>query len=227
MWKTSVASLAIAILLSGFASASVPIEVTQGEQVHLTLKLVNVGETPLQALHATFARTPEWVHPNVTETPVHLRAASPDQARPTAHLPFVFQMDREAPVGLSQPLPIQIRSASGEIWTREIQLSVQPRPRPTTFAALPNYPNPFNPETWIPYQLAQASDVTLRIYDATGQLVRTLVLGHQEADFYTTRDQSAHWDGRNASGEPVASGLYFYHLQAGKQHAMRKMLVLK
>ena len=91
----------------------------------------------------------------------------------------------------------------------------------------PNYPNPFNPETWIPYQLAKDADVTLRIYAVDGQLVRTLALGHQTAGVYQSRSRAVYWDGRNAFGEPVASGLYFYTLTAGDFTATRKMLIRK
>ena len=92
---------------------------------------------------------------------------------------------------------------------------------------LPNYPNPFNPETWIPYHLAYASDVTLRIYDATGAMVRQLYLGHQPAGFYTARNRAAYWDGRNGNGESVASGIYFYQLRAGDYTATRRMVIVK
>ena len=92
---------------------------------------------------------------------------------------------------------------------------------------LANYPNPFNPETWIPYKLAKASDVKIIIYDAKGFMVRTLVLGHQSAGYYTSRSRAAYWDGRNTLGEQVASGIYFYQLQADKISPMRKMLILK
>ena len=92
---------------------------------------------------------------------------------------------------------------------------------------LPNYPNPFNPETWIPYQLSKPADVTLTIYDIQGRVVRDLDLGHQGAGTYHGRSRAAHWDGRNAQGEPVASGLYFYTLKAGEFTATRKMLVQK
>lgn len=90
-----------------------------------------------------------------------------------------------------------------------------------------NYPNPFNPETWIPYQLAKDAEVTLRIYDIKGQMVRMLVLGHQAAGIYQNRSRAAYWDGRNAVGEPVASGVYFYTLTAGEFTATRKMLIRK
>ena len=90
-----------------------------------------------------------------------------------------------------------------------------------------NYPNPFNPETWIPFELAEPADVTISIYDAKGQLVRTIALGGQPAGFYFTQERAAYWDGRNASGEQVASGVYFYTFTAGKFTATRKFILLK
>ena len=92
---------------------------------------------------------------------------------------------------------------------------------------LPNYPNPFNPETWFPYQLAKPSNVQINIFDAQGVLVRMLPLGHQSAGYYTSRNRAAYWDGRNALGERVASGVYFYTFKAGDFTATRKMLILK
>ena len=94
-------------------------------------------------------------------------------------------------------------------------------------ALLANYPNPFYPETWIPYRLPQAADVNLTIYDTKGAPVRRLDLGHQSAGDYTDRVKAAYWDGRNASGQQVASGIYFYNLSAGNYSATRKMLILK
>lgn len=98
---------------------------------------------------------------------------------------------------------------------------------PKTTALLANYPNPFNPETWIPYELAHASEVTLTIYAADGSTIRTLALGHQAAGKYHTRNQSVYWDGKNELGEAVASGVYFYTLTADDFTATRKMLILK
>ena len=98
---------------------------------------------------------------------------------------------------------------------------------PKETVLLPNYPNPFNPETWIPYRLAEDAFVILTIYDANGQIVRTLDVGHQSAGFYESRSKAIHWTGRNEFGEQVASGLYFYHLSAGDFSATRKMLILK
>ena len=94
-------------------------------------------------------------------------------------------------------------------------------------ALLPNYPNPFNPETWIPYQLSSPSDVTLTIYNVRGVVIRQLVLGYQSAGVYYSQSRAVYWDGRNQLGEPVASGIYFYTLTAGEFTATRKMLIRK
>ncbi|MXV74351.1 DUF5050 domain-containing protein [Candidatus Poribacteria bacterium] len=98
---------------------------------------------------------------------------------------------------------------------------------PKVTALLANYPNPFNPETWIPYQLANPADVTLRIHAIDGSLVRTLSLGHKAIGTYQSRNRAAYWDGKNEFGEPVASGVYFYTLTAGEFTATRKMLIRK
>ena len=98
---------------------------------------------------------------------------------------------------------------------------------PKETALLPNYPNPFNPETWIPYQLATPADVTVTIYAADGKVIRMLDLGHQPVGIYQNRSNAAYWDGKNAIGEHVASGVYFYTLTAGDFTATRKMLIRK
>ena len=98
---------------------------------------------------------------------------------------------------------------------------------PKETVLLPNYPNPFNPETWIPYHLAKDADVTLHIYAMNGTLVRTLTLGHQAAGLYQNRSRAAYWNGKNELGEKVATGVYFYTLTAGDFSATRKMLIRK
>ena len=98
---------------------------------------------------------------------------------------------------------------------------------PAETALLRNYPNPFNPETWIPYHLSEDADVTLRIYSINGELVRSIDVGHQTAAKYDTRSKAIYWDGRNRFGEQVASGIYFYSLSAGDFSATRKMVILK
>ena len=98
---------------------------------------------------------------------------------------------------------------------------------PAESMLLQNYPNPFNPETWIPYHLRDANPVSIRICSATGQLIRTLDLGHQDAGIYTSRSRSAYWDGRNEAGEQVSSGIYFYTIRAGEYNATGKMVVTR
>ena len=92
---------------------------------------------------------------------------------------------------------------------------------------LPNYPNPFNPETWIPYQLAEAADVNLKIYDVSGHLVRTISIGFKPVGYYLTRERAAYWDGRNEIGESVSSGVYFVQFVAGDFAATRRVIMVK
>ena len=113
------------------------------------------------------------------------------------------------------------------LYTLQYLQSLIAMARPEKTQLLANYPNPFNPETWMPYELATDTNVKLTIYNAQGVVVRTLSLGHQSAGYYTGRDRAAYWDGRNAFGELVASGLYFYQLETDTTSSMRKMVILK
>ena len=92
---------------------------------------------------------------------------------------------------------------------------------------LPNYPNPFNPDTWIPYQLSEGSTVSVKIYDVTGSLVRTIKVGHKPVGYYLTRERAVYWDGRNEKGESVSSGVYFYTLNTDTYTQTRRMVILK
>ena len=94
-------------------------------------------------------------------------------------------------------------------------------------ALLPNFPNPFNPETWIPFHLAEDADVRFTIYDSDGNFVRQIDLGHQSAGYYTDQNQAAYWNGKNQHGEVVSSGVYFYTLSAAGFVKTRKMLIQK
>ncbi len=116
-----------------------------------------------------------------------------------------------------------ITSQRGILFLQQLLVTLTPKKT----ALLPNYPNPFNPETWIPYHLAKEAEVALHIYAVNGTLVRTLILEHQAAGMYQSRSRAAYWDGKNEFGEPVASGVYFYTLTAGGFTATRKMLILK
>ena len=143
-----------------------------------------------------------------------------------AALEFEIIADDVSPLALrdvelygGDALPIDVRKIDGQFASWAIP--------PEHNALLQNFPNPFNPETWIPYQLKEDGEVTIRIYDATGGLVRGLELGHKSAGLYVSRDRSAYWDGRNETGEPVASGVYFYTIQAGEFAATRKMIIAR
>ena len=148
-----------------------------------------------------------------------------------------------APEVWSRPFDSTLTKVEIEAWLREarqmnltdpafqhgIQVLEQllARLTPKQTVLLSNYPNPFNPETWIPYQLAEPANVRISIYAADGKRVRTLEVGHQPIGVYESRSRAAYWDGRNQLGEPVASGVYFYTLTAGEFTATRKMLIRK
>jgi len=94
-------------------------------------------------------------------------------------------------------------------------------------ALLQNYPNPFNPETWIPFALHKATEVEIRIYDVSGNLIRTLKLGTKSPGAYFSKKQAAYWDGKNDAGETVGSGVYFYQVRVGDKIFVRKAMLLK
>ena len=135
------------------------------------------------------------------------------------HFDLVEQWLTEARLANDGSLPFQNGIAALE---RLISTAV---PKETVLLA--NYPNPFNPETWIPYDLAEDSEVEIYIYNLKGESVRRLSFGFQSAGTYRTRSRAAYWDGRNAVGEPAASGVYFYSLHAGEIKSTRHMVILK
>ena len=150
-------------------------------------------------------------------------------------------MSRETVASSGDTLTIELRDASGELirilhheisqldirraFTELILTSEDLKPRQT--ALLANYPNPFNPETWIPYQLANDTHAAIRIYSQTGELIRFLDLGFQQAGYYAGKSRAAYWDGHNISGELLASGVYFYQLITAESTATRKMVIVK
>lgn len=109
--------------------------------------------------------------------------------------------------------------------SNEMPVGVAPTQLPIATRLFHNYPNPFNPETWIPYTLSYPANVDIDIHATDGSLVRRLVIGRQPAGLYVNKANAAYWDGRNAFGEPVASGLYFFTLTAGDYIATRKMII--
>jgi len=108
-----------------------------------------------------------------------------------------------------------------------VKVDLVVKSRPSNQEVGQNFPNPFNPETWIPYQLSDPAQVVIKIYNVRGQSVRTLDLGQKEAGYYMTKARASHWDGRNTQGERVASGVYFYTIKAGSFVATKRFVMLK
>ena len=133
----------------------------------------------------------------------------------------------EVIIGLMAPGPIVLDSPHPEGWVSAAPGHIAALNQPELTEVLPNYPNPFNPETWIPYRLSVPSEVSIAIYATDGKLVRMLDLGNKVVGSYESRSRAAYWDGRNAIGEEVASGIYFYTFTAKDFSATRKMLILK
>ena len=148
-------------------------------------------------------------------------------AAPSAHLQTVEQLSAaDVRQWLSEATSLEIRDATMQqgILVLENLLSFL---TPKETALLPNYPNPFNPETWIPYHLAHGAEVHITICDVKGSQVRELALGYKPAGYYADLGRAAYWDGRNEDGESVASGVYFYQLRAGDYAAARRMVIIK
>ena len=158
---------------------------------------------------------------------VRVAGAFGNAAAPSAN-PRALAMLTAADVGqwLAQAGELELTEATsqrGVLFLEQLLAALTPKET----ALLPNYPNPFNPETWIPYRLARDADVTLTIYDTNGVMVRRLDIGHQLAGHYADRGRAAYWDGRNARGESVASGVYFYQLATPSFRQIRRMVILK
>ena len=117
--------------------------------------------------------------------------------------------------------------SSAEEMVLGVLKAILPERLPTQTQLLANYPNPFNPETWIPFQLAQDSTVTAKIYDVTGKQIRMMELGYVQAGNYVESSKAIYWDGKTETGEAVSSGTYFYQLQVGDYTETRKMVILK
>ena len=122
---------------------------------------------------------------------------------------------------------ISANDTQKELIKRFLRGLLTPVGRPLATRLHANYPNPFNPETWIPYQLATDSDITIRIYDASGRIVRMLFTGHQAAGYYLSRGEAAYWDGKNELGERVASGVYICELVTPMFKQTRRLVILK
>ena len=149
-------------------------------------------------------------------------------------VPKYFDMSRDRSVLTSYAETGQIQIWDGKVLLPSQPVAVEPGGKQIVILGemkqnqlLQNFPNPFNPETWIPFRLANESRVTIHIHNATGQLVRRLSAGTMPAGDYSSHSQAVHWDGRNQMGEPVSSGVYLYTIDAGDFSATRKMIIRK
>ena len=140
---------------------------------------------------------------------------------------YIFLVDDMMQLGLYKTDDVLGKEISGVFAVHPQDKKITTLGRIKQTQLLQNYPNPFNPETWIPYYLERDSEVTIRIYSHLGELINILPLGKKGAGTYLSRSTAAYWDGRNGAGEPVASGVYFYTVQAGEYTATRKMTVIR
>ena len=168
---------------------------------------------------------------SIITTPVqgsYFAAATADLTRRSVvQVGDVIELRLIGPNGNAELQPLSFKVTSEDLANAVLSVRLDSIGKPTQNLLLQNYPNPFNPETWIPYQLSEDSPVSISIYDATGRLIRTLAIGFQSAGFYNSQGRAAYWDGRNALGEPVASGIYFYQLMTPSFQQTRRLVIVK
>ena len=229
--QVTVIDLAIVALLYGTrvpAGISLPVDVNADGIVNI-LDLTAVA----QGIDAT-SGGPNQLSLEEVKAAVSAAAEQAEDLEAVAAAPMHFSIRPEGPshgnlayLNVADALADARHPAVSDVLSKFLELLAETKAIPETSALLPNYPNPFNPETWIPYHLATDAEVILTIHDVRGVLVRELALGHQSAGVYESRGRAAYWDGRNHLGEKVASGLYFYTLTAGEFNATRKLLIAK
>jgi len=158
---------------------------------------------------------------------VAVAARTGSNPRPYTEVPILITAARDARVR-RDPVSLRFVVESGSHrWNVDVPTVITERVVPDMASLYPNYPNPFNPETWIPFQLTHDAEVAVDIYNMRGDVVRRLDLGYRAAGFYTSSRDAAYWDGLNDSGERVASGVYVYRLRAGGFSASKRMVVGK
>ena len=158
----------------------------------------------------------------------YFAAATADlEQRSVVRVGDVIEVSAIGPDGNAESQPLTFKVTPEHLANAMLPVNLDSIGQPTQNLLLQNYPNPFNPETWIPYQLSEDTDVSISIYGTTGELVRTLSLGFQSAGFYNSRERAAYWDGRNALGERVASGTYFYQLTTPSFQQTRRLVIVK
>ncbi|MBT3268147.1 T9SS type A sorting domain-containing protein [Candidatus Poribacteria bacterium] len=190
------------------------------------------GEIKSMTRGDVFGREVFWMDPAPVDGSTRIAAVRLDLASPAIPARKTGVLARLSVEGVVRDGEQMLRLRDVRFTDRKgalLPYRIGPPPSAQSFstALLPNYPNPFNPETWIPFTLSEASEVTLRVYNVDGHVVRTLELGAREAGAYTSREGAAHWDGRNDLGEAAASGVYFYELSTGTTRNIRRMVIRK
>ena len=196
-----------------------------GSGFRVTVKNLSTGKAVAAVSGDAYVSTPD----NVKLIGVGYQLAVVDmESGRAAQVGDVLEVSAESSNQLIRVRPLRHAVTAADVKNSRVQLpELVAYEIPAETALLPNYPNPFNPETWIPYQLAEDADVTLTIYDTRGVTVRRLDLGHQLAGYYADRGKATYWNGRNDNGESVASGLYFYQLGTPSFSHVRGMVILK
>lgn len=207
------------LLFPSFVSARKPHELVTGSQQTIAVNVKNTGSVAISALQMELNALPPGVS--------YVNHTTRERILPGAIATFTIGLDLSlnAPEGL-QTLQFVLKDKTGRRWQKSIEFVIVSQ-LPETTRMLPNYPNPFNPETWFPFELKEAADVSLNIYNLEGQRVRQLSLGFLAAGNYRSRAKAAYWDGRNHLGEHVASGVYFCRFTAGTFHAIHKLVIQK
>jgi hypothetical protein len=144
----------------------------------------------------------------------------------TKELTFNFQQKRSIQLAMVELEDMPVRSEAEEL-VFSLLIAILPERLPEQTQLLSNYPNPFNPETWIPFELSQDSKVSVTIYNVAGTPVRNISVGYLQAGSYVSQLKSVYWDGKSDTGERVSSGTYFYQIRAGDYTETRKMVILK
>ena len=206
--------LTISFLL-GIISLGFCWELEPDSKVDLELAINNKSlSSSLKDVRVEVVNKPEWLSFNSS-----LNLVGEIEAQETKLVNFSFDVGNEP--DSNGKIELVVKDDESNEWKKEIEVTVVSASKTLSpeitkeTKAFQNYPNPFNPETWIPYKLAVGAEVQIKIYNLTGQLIRTLDLGEKEPGEYISKDKAAYWDGRNNSGEEIASGIYFYQLRAG------------
>jgi TolB protein len=200
-----------------------------GERVELRVRMKNEGQIAAENVVVTLSTTD--VNATVASSTVTHATWPAGEARNNAG--FLVDLGESVGGTVSFTVDIDADGVASKQFTFDLLVAVPAAPSalvsglPALSALLPNYPNPFNPETWIPFDLAKASEVTVTVYDVLGTPVRRMELGHREPGAHRARGSAAYWDGRNGHGETASSGTYIVELRAGAFRELRRILLLK